>query len=339
LFTVVGIDGGVWLTSRVLGGEFGAVVGPGSLVVAPQPTHASTIHIAADLVNSDIWLLLLTSDSTAVNMKQRRYPAVQLGGLVVAAAFALLWLAERKRPLRRRVEPVLPHQARNAAVAALAAATVQLAEMPVVAPIAALVASRRVGLLGRMPHGWLRTVLSLLLLDYSLYVWHVLTHRVPLLWRFHAVHHVDLDLDASTAVRFHFGELALSVPWRAAQVALIGVSPRDLRLWQQALLVSILFHHSNVRLPRDVERAVAVFIMTPHLHGIHHANEPALRDCNWSSGLSIWDRIHGTYRHDVPQAEIRIGVEGHEEPQDVALPRILAMPFTDALPAGGRTPA
>jgi sterol desaturase/sphingolipid hydroxylase (fatty acid hydroxylase superfamily) len=262
-------------------------------------------------------------------MKQRRYPAVQLGGLVIAGAFALLWFAERKRPLRRRVEPEGVHHGRNAAVAALAAATVQLAEMPVVAPLATFGVRRRWGLLGHMPHGWLRTVLSLVLLDYSLYLWHVLTHRTAALWRFHAVHHVDLDLDASTAVRFHFGELTLSVPWRAAQVALIGVSPRDLRLWQQALLVSVLFHHSNLRLPPRIEGVLSAFVMTPRLHGIHHSDEQAVRDSNWSSGLTIWDYLHGTLRTDVPQDAITIGVAGYEHPDDVTLPRILEMPFTD----------
>ena len=262
-------------------------------------------------------------------MKQRRYPAVQLGGLVIAAAFAMMWFAERKRPLRRRVEPEATHHARNAAVAVLAAATVQVAEMPVVSPLAQIALRRRWGLLGHMRQGWLRTALSLVLLDYSLYVWHVLTHRTPALWRFHAVHHVDLDLDASTAVRFHFGELALSVPWRAAQVALIGVSPRDLRLWQQAVLVSVLFHHSNLRLPPNVERLLSAVVMTPRLHGIHHSDEQAVRDCNWSSGLTIWDYLHGTLRDDVPQHEITIGVAGYEQPQDVTLPRILEMPFTN----------
>jgi sterol desaturase/sphingolipid hydroxylase (fatty acid hydroxylase superfamily) len=157
----------------------------------------------------------------------------------------------------------------------------------------------------------------------------VLTHRVPLLWRFHAVHHVDRDLDASTAARFHFGELALSVPWRAGQVALIGVLPRDLRLWQQALLVSILFHHSNLRLPWRAEQAISVVIMTPRLHGIHHADDEATRDANWSSGLTLWDWLHGTLRTGVSQAEIRIGVEGYHDPEDVTLPRILEMPFTN----------
>jgi sterol desaturase/sphingolipid hydroxylase (fatty acid hydroxylase superfamily) len=260
-------------------------------------------------------------------MKQRRYPVLQLGGLVIAGVFALLWLAEQKRPLRRRVESTRRRQARNAAVAGIAAVTVQLAEMPAVRPVAALVERRGWGLLGRTRPGALRTLASLLLLDYTLYVWHVLTHRVPLLWRFHAVHHVDLDLDASTALRFHFGELTLSVPWRIAQVAAIGVSERDLRLWQQLVLVSIVFHHSNVRLPIGVERLLAALVVTPRLHGIHHADVEAIRDSNWSSGLTIWDRLHGTLRTDVPQEAITIGVEGYEAPGQVTLPRILALPF------------
>jgi hypothetical protein len=89
------------------------------------------------------------------------------------------------------------------------------------------------------------------MMDYTLYLWHVLTHRVPFLWRFHAVHHIDLDLDASTALRFHFGELAVSVLYRAAQVVLIGVDTEALTCWQMFLSLSILFHHSNLRLPHN----------------------------------------------------------------------------------------
>jgi sterol desaturase/sphingolipid hydroxylase (fatty acid hydroxylase superfamily) len=220
----------------------------------------------------------------------------------------------------------------------MAAATVHLAEMPAVTPVAQFVEARRWGLLGRLQPGLVRTAASLLLLDYTLYAWHVLTHRVPLLWRFHAVHHVDLDLDASTAVRFHFGELLLSVPWRAAQVAAIGVSERDLRLWQQLVLVSVLFHHSNVRLPEALERLLAVFVVTPRLHGIHHADVEAIRDANWSSGLTVWDWLHGTLRTDVPQDSITIGVDGYEDPAQVTLPRILALPFQHALPRGRPIP-
>src|SRR5215204_2241217 len=80
----------------------------------------------------------------------------------------------------------------------------------------------------RRLRAWVEVALACVLLDYTLYLWHVATHRVPFLWRFHVVHHADLDLDATTALRFHFAELALSVPWRAAQILLIGVSPQAL---------------------------------------------------------------------------------------------------------------
>ena len=92
----------------------------------------------------------------------------------------------------------------------------------------------------------LETVLAVVLLDYTLYLWHVLTHKMPFLWRFHKIHHADLDLTAATAIRFHFGEISISVLFRAGQILLIGVSPKALKIWQNLLFLSIFFHHSNI---------------------------------------------------------------------------------------------
>src|SRR4029453_11682484 len=126
------------------------------------------------------------------------------------------------------------------------AGPVNRVDRPGVEPLATVIERRRCGLLYlcRLPRP-LHVILAIALLDYTLYVWHVLAHRVSWLWRFHLVHHVDRDLDASTALRFHAGELALSVPWRAMQIAAIGVPPYALHVWQNIVLVSILFHHSN----------------------------------------------------------------------------------------------
>lgn len=179
----------------------------------------------------------------------------------------------------------------------------------------------------RLPR-WAETLLAVARLDYTLDVWHILTHRAPLLWRFHAIHHVDLDLDASTGLRFHFGEIALSVLWRAGQVVIFGVSPRSLAAWQAALSFSILFHHSNLRLPISIERKLSYFIVTPRMHGIHHSFVFEETNSNWSSGFTIWDRLHGTLRLNVPQQEITIGVPALCNPEQVALPAVLAMPFT-----------
>ncbi len=251
-----------------------------------------------------------------------------LAPVVVGGTFLVLTALERRRPLRRIREAKWAHVSRNIVFAGAAAATVNLLERPVVQPLANVVERRRCGLLYlcRLPRS-LHVILAIVLLDYTLYVWHVLAHRVSWLWRFHLVHHVDRDLDASTALRFHAGELALSVPWRAMQIAAIGVPPDALRIWQNVLLLSILFHHSNVELPIYVERLVARLVVTPRIHGIHHSIVPEETGSNWSSGLTVWDYLHGTLRLDVPQQAITIGVPAYPTQADVSLANSFALPF------------
>lgn len=251
-----------------------------------------------------------------------------LRSLVVLGTFVLLFYLERSRPLRRTVESPVQRTGRNLAMAGLASVALRLTEQPVAQALTTF-AERRgwgvlpmVGLPKRM-----ETVLAILLLDYTLYVWHVLTHRVAWLWRMHIVHHVDLDLDASTAVRFHAAELLVSVLWRAGQILCIGVRQQTLSLWQTLTLVSVLFHHSNVRLPILVERWLVRIIVTPRMHGIHHSIVEDETNSNWSSGFTIWDRLHGTLRLDVPQSAITIGVPAYRTPEDIRLSSLLMMPF------------
>jgi sterol desaturase/sphingolipid hydroxylase (fatty acid hydroxylase superfamily) len=251
-----------------------------------------------------------------------------LGPALIFGAAAGLMLLERKRPLRRPTQPENARDLRNLVIAAAAGATVRLLENTTVAPLAEYAARRRWGLLNRMTlPRWLRVPLGLALMDYTLYFWHVLNHKVPFLWRFHRAHHADLDLSATTALRFHFGELVLSVPWRALQVLAVGVNARELKLWQQATILSILFHHANLRLPPALDRAIAALVMTPRLHGIHHSTRDDERNSNWSSGSTLWDRLHGTLRADVPQRAITIGVPDLRDPAALTLGKSLALPF------------
>jgi len=248
--------------------------------------------------------------------------------LAFGAALGALFVAERRRPLRRQREPGPERVGRNLTIGLLAAATTAAAEMPIVAPVQRFADRRRLGLLRQFPlPRALRGVLGFLLLDYTLYLWHRLNHHAPLLWRFHAVHHVDLDLDSTTGVRFHFGELAMASGFRALQVLLLGVDRETLRLWQQTLLVSVLFHHSNLELPLEVERGLNAVVVTPRMHGIHHSTRSAETDSNYSSLLSWWDWIHRSMRLDVSQEAITIGVAGFPEPEDVTLGRSLTLPF------------
>jgi sterol desaturase/sphingolipid hydroxylase (fatty acid hydroxylase superfamily) len=239
-----------------------------------------------------------------------------------------LFVAERLRPLRARKEPRASRVGRNLTIGLLAGATTAASEWPLIAPVQALAARRRLGLLRRLPlPRALRIALGFLLLDYTLYLWHWLNHRSPWLWRFHAVHHIDLDLDSTTGVRFHFGELALAALFRAAQVLLIGVDRETLRIWQQLLVCSVVFHHSNLELPIEVERRLAILLVTPRMHGIHHSTRSAEMNSNYSSLLSWWDRLHRSLRLNVPQASVTIGVPGFSQPEDVTLAASVALPF------------
>jgi sterol desaturase/sphingolipid hydroxylase (fatty acid hydroxylase superfamily) len=276
-----------------------------------------------------------------VFMSMKKVPGWSSALLIGCAFCRLLWL-ELRRPLRRSVEPKARRNARNLAVAALSAAAIRLAEKPVTQPLTALVERRRWGLLGRFSlQVSLEVPGAVALLDYTLYRWHIIVHKVPWLWRFHHPHHVDLDMDASTALRFHFAEMVLSVPWRASQIVLIGVSPLALSVWQTATLVEILFHHSNVELPVGTERWLSRLIVTPRMHGIHHSIVPEEIGSNWSSGLTLWDWLHGTLRLNVPQAAITIGVPAYRIPAEVTVPNIVTMPFGEQraswrLPDDGR---
>jgi len=248
--------------------------------------------------------------------------AVVGGGLLFFTAWEMI------APLRKMLEPKLRHVIRNLTVGGISLAILTLLQAPVLIPVVEWTTRHRIGLLNRvtMPEP-LATIAAIVFLDYTLWWWHRANHQVPFLWRFHLPHHVDLDLDASTALRFHFGELTLSIAYRAMQILLIGTSVFQLWLWQTILFASILFHHSNARLPLGFERLLVRFIVTPRMHGIHHSDRLNETNSNWSSLLSAWDYIHGTMVLEVPQGEITIGVPAYEDPSQVTIGKVLLLPF------------
>ena len=247
--------------------------------------------------------------------------------LLIGGVAALLWL-ERKRPLRQPVEPGPQRVVRNLALGAVTAATVAAIERPIVTRVARITEQQRWGLVARLPVPiGLKGAIALALMDYTLYWWHVLLHRVPALWRVHAPHHTDRDLDTSTGVRFHFAEFLASIPWRSAQVVVIGVTPRTLALWQTLTLAEVLFHHSNLQLPRAFERHLSRIVVTPRLHGIHHSVLESERNTNFSSGLSVWDQLHGTANRELGRDDVVIGLPGYRSPWDATLLETMTMPF------------
>ena len=252
---------------------------------------------------------------------------------------AALALAERRTRLRRPTQPEPARTIRNLVMGALSMAVVTAVEQPLSGRLADRMERRRRGLVQRLPLPRLgRDALAVLGMDYTIYLWHVLTHKVPALWRFHLVHHIDLDMDTSTALRFHAADMLVSLPWRLAQVGVLGTSRRALAAWQAFFFASVLFHHSNLRLPPRAERALARLFTTPRMHAIHHSAQRNHTDSNWSSGLSLWDHLHGTFRLDLPQDSIRIGVPAYRDPAETRLRPSLTLPFRRQRNAWGPPP-
>ena len=263
----------------------------------------------------------------------REVPGWLSGILIVGVGLTILYF-EKKRPLRKPRQDKIRRNVRNLFMSATTAATIRVSEKPLTTYLMKEGKRRNFGLfrMVRMPP-WLEVILSVVLLDYTLFVWHYLTHRVPLLWRLHQSHHVDLDLDASTALRFHPVEMLLSAPWRGAQVFLLGISPLSLAVWQLMTLLEIMFHHSNINLPIDLERKLVKLIVTPRMHGIHHSIVQKETDSNWSTIFTWPDYIHGTLQLNVPQEEITIGVAAFQDPKELTLGEVLKMPATADRPS------
>lgn len=248
----------------------------------------------------------------------------RLGLLLGALLLALL--VEALAPLRRPTQSKLRRAAINLSLAGLGALVLRAFFFPVVLAVSRDVSERGWGIIGLLGiSGVPAAALALALLDYTLYVWHVANHRWEFLWRFHGVHHADLDLDVTTASRFHAGELALSTGWRSFQVLLIGVDPLTLALFELLVTLAAQFHHSNIRLPIGLERALHLAVVTPRMHGIHHSVVRRETDSNFSSMLNAWDRLHKTMRVNVPQADVVIGLPAYREPARVTLWRSLAV--------------
>ena len=176
--------------------------------------------------------------------------------------------------------------------------------------------------------GWVKLFVTVAFMDFMLYIWHLLNHEVPLLWRFHRVHHSDLNMDVSTATRFHIGELAISAVIKIALVFLLGASPLGVIIFEAALVLCAQFHHSSLKVPKWFERIFWILFVPPSMHRIHHSVIIKERDTNYGTIFSIWDRLLGTLLKDVDQKAIRIGMGAYQKPDKLNFQHLLAMPLT-----------
>ena len=152
------------------------------------------------------------------------------------------------------------------------------------------------------------TFLLFALFDIWTYFWHMANHRIGLLWRFHRAHHADTDMDATTALRFHPGELVFSTFVRLPIVILLGMSFAQLVIFEILLNLSTLFHHSNLAVPEKWDRALRIVMVTPNMHRVHHSAERFETDSNFTSLLSTWDRLYRTFRMREDTRTITLGL-------------------------------
>ena len=252
---------------------------------------------------------------------------------VLAGVVAALYLLEEVFTLREQHHGKTGRTLTNTAVAASGFAVVRLALLPAMVGAGHFAERHRFGIVQWLPlPKWARYTLGVLLLDYTNYLWHTLTHRVPFLYRFHRVHHSDLDMDVTTGFRFHLGEQVFSILYRGGMIALIG-SPADLVLGYEAVFEGCTaFHHSNLRLPRRLEGLLTKLMITPRAHGIHHSIVREEFDSNYGVVFAFWDHLHGTHRLDVPQEAITIGLPAWRDPAELTVPKLHTMPLAKIRP-------
>jgi sterol desaturase/sphingolipid hydroxylase (fatty acid hydroxylase superfamily) len=171
---------------------------------------------------------------------------------------------------------------------------------------------------------WAAIAASVATLDLVSYCWHRANHVIPVLWRFHQVHHSDPTFTTSTGVRFHPGELLLSLPLRLTAVAVLGVPIEAVLVFEVVFAIANLVEHGDIDLPRRIEDLIGHLCITPALHRCHHTKIGPARDTNFGTIFSIWDRLFGTRADNDSATAIETGLPGLDEP---TLPRVFALPF------------
>ncbi len=165
-------------------------------------------------------------------------------------------------------------------------------------------------------------------MDLIIYIWHLLNHEMPFLWRFHRVHHSDLNMDVSTATRFHVVELAISAVIKISIIFFLGAGPLAVMIFESTLVLCAQFTHSSLKVPRWFEILYWILFVPPSMHRIHHSVVIKERDTNYGTIFSIWDRILGTLLTGVSQDKIRIGIGAYAKPEKLNFHQLLVMPFT-----------
>ncbi|MBI4062842.1 MAG: sterol desaturase family protein [Elusimicrobia bacterium] len=237
-----------------------------------------------------------------------------------------LW--EIVKPFRPLVEPRPRHYLKNLFIGAFNSLFLNITVSSFVLAFLYYLEQNRIGLLHWLNLGPAANMAaSFLFLDFATYCWHKAYHEVPLMWRLHKVHHSDLDLDVTSASRFHLGEILWSLIFKMGIGLVWGPTVLAMAVHEAGLLLAAQFQHANIGIGEPWETRIKKIIVTPDMHRIHHSDVIRETNSNYSNLFSFWDRLFGTYTPPVNQRGIVIGLKEYPTPQYVTLPKLLLMPF------------
>jgi len=254
--------------------------------------------------------------------------AIRLGFFLGVFLLVALW--EALAPRRVRSVSRWLRWPNNLGIVAVDTLLLRLLFPLVAIELAAIAAENGWGLLNNVElPSWLAVVISVVVLDFVIYLQHVMFHAVPLLWRLHRMHHADLDIDVTTGARFHPVEILLSMGIKMAAVAALGPPVLGVLIFEVLLNATAMFNHGNIRLPAAVDRILRLIVVTPDMHRVHHSVIPREANSNFGFNLPWWDRLMGTYRAQPQMGHdgMTIGLEQFRDPRELWLDRLLAQPF------------
>ena len=244
------------------------------------------------------------------------------------SVFSLMALWEWYRPRRPLAQPRRERWPTNLGLTTLNTVLVWVTVGSIAYAAALFAATQHVGVLHWLQFPpWAAAIVTLLVLDFTLYLQHVLFHAVPTLWRLHRVHHADLGFDATTGLRFHPVEIFLSLGLKVAVVILLGAVPWAVLVFEIILNASSVFNHGNVTIAESHDRWLRWIIVTPDMHRIHHSTRVVETNSNFGFSFSWWDQLCGTYRAQpaLGQQQMEIGLQEYRTP--LQLGQLLALPF------------
>lgn len=251
-----------------------------------------------------------------------------------AAIFAIMAALEHLLPKRRLEASKGQRWLTNLAIVGIDSVLVRVMASlapPLAAVAAALYAQTHgIGLLNWL--AWpvsLEILLAIVVLDLALWLQHLASHKMSLLWRLHQMHHADVDIDVTTALRFHPIEIGLSMLWKIGCVLALGAAAPAVLLFELILSGGAMFNHANVALPKRLDGALRLLVVTPDMHRVHHSVLRREHCSNYGFNLSIWDRAFGTYTEEPEGGHhgMTIGLAPYQSAAPTRLGWSLSLPF------------